>query len=74
VEIVELLLIQGTCVNARNCNTSTPLLLAAKEGSEEIVKLLLKHGADVNSSYTSTSWEVYTPLCLAVKEGHGKSY
>jgi len=72
VGIIELLLNQGACVNARHCNSSTPLLLAAEGGSEGIVKLLLQHGADVNSAYTSTYREGYTPLCLAVKGGHEK--
>jgi len=31
---------------------------------------VLKHGAYVDSAYTSTYWEGYTPLCLAVTEGH----
>jgi len=44
--IVELLLARGAAVDARSPNGSTPLMLAARYGSEESVRLLLAHGAD----------------------------
>ena len=72
MEIVELLLNQGACLNAGECENCTPLHRAAQGGIEEIVKLLLKHGACVNSAYTYIYWEGYTPLHAAVERRHEK--
>jgi len=45
-EILILLLDRGADVNARAPNRNTPLMLAARYGPEENVKLLLQRGAD----------------------------
>lgn len=44
--IVELLLGRGAALDARSPNGSTPLMMAARYGSEESVRLLLERGAD----------------------------
>jgi ankyrin repeat protein len=44
--IVEMLLKQGSPVNARATDGSTALMWAAKKGNIDTVKLLLKNGAD----------------------------
>ncbi|CAL1682578.1 unnamed protein product [Lasius platythorax] len=54
-EIIKLLLSRGANVDAK--------------GYLQNVEHLLKHGAHVNSAYTSTSREGYTPLHLAVEKG-----
>ena len=46
-QIVELLLARGADINAESPNGSTPLMLAARYGSEDNVNLLLRRGADV---------------------------
>ena len=45
-EVVALLLSQGAEVNARAPNGNTPLMMAARYGAEDNVKLLLQRGAD----------------------------
>lgn len=44
----------------------TPLIFAARENNEEIVKLLIKHGANVNTKNINGD----TPLSLAEKGGY----
>lgn len=44
--IVELLLNRGAPVDARSPNGTTPLMMAARNGTEAGVRLLLGHGAD----------------------------
>jgi ankyrin repeat protein len=44
---VQLLLERGAEVDAASPNGSTPLMMAAQYGSEDSVKLLLAHGADL---------------------------
>ena len=44
--VVELLLSRGVAVDAESPNRSTPLMMAARYGSEASVELLLAHGAD----------------------------
>ncbi|MGV7222443.1 MAG: ankyrin repeat domain-containing protein [Nitrospinales bacterium] len=52
-------------VNMQNGNGVTPLILAAKEGNGEIIKLLLKNGSDVNHK------SIYeTALMQAVSQGY----
>jgi ankyrin repeat protein len=46
VEMVRLLLDKGAPINARSPNGSTPLMMAARYGSEASVDLLLARGAD----------------------------
>lgn len=45
-EIVQLLLQRGANVNARAPNDATPLMLAAREGQDQIADQLIKAGAD----------------------------
>src|SRR6266700_1255295 len=52
----------GGDVNQRSENNDTLLHLAASNGYEEIAKLLLAHGADLNAQ----DLQGYTPLHLAV--------
>ena len=66
-EITELLLTKGANVDAIGRHGTTSLCIATERGYLEIVKHLLKHGADVNSAYTSTTQHGYIPLHLAVK-------
>ena len=62
------LLGQGADPNAENSNSETPLLIAAKEGYEDIAELLINHGADINfqNQYDET------PFLCAIKEGNKK--
>jgi ankyrin repeat protein len=48
-EVVELLISEGTDVNAKNEDGWTPLHMAAAGGQNEIVELLIAAGADVNA-------------------------
>ena len=48
-EVVELLLVNGADVKARNSYTCTPLHYAA-QSSRDIVELLVAHGADINAT------------------------
>ncbi|KAH7072874.1 hypothetical protein BKA63DRAFT_544167, partial [Paraphoma chrysanthemicola] len=52
-------------VNAKDNNGETPLLLAARNGDEDIIKLLLNAKVDVNAKNNSGE----TPLSLATREG-----
>lgn len=55
-------------VHATNEFCRTPLLLAAKEGHEAVVKLLLeKQGVELNSKDNNSQ----TPLSLAAERGYG---
>lgn len=46
LRIVELLLGRGAALDARSPNGSTPLMMAARYGSEDTVRMLLERGAD----------------------------
>jgi ankyrin repeat protein len=48
-KVVELLLARGAAVDARSPNGSTPLMMAARYGSETSVDLLLVGGADARA-------------------------
>lgn len=51
LQVVELLLAKGANYEHRNVSDYTPLSLAASGGYVNIIKLLLKAGADINSRY-----------------------
>jgi len=46
VKAVQVLLARGARIDARSPNGTTPLMMAAKYGSEDAVEMLLKQGAD----------------------------
>ena len=48
-QVVELLLSRGANKEHRNVSDYTPLSLAASGGFVNIIKLLLSHGAEINS-------------------------
>ena len=54
--VVELLLNQGTDVNAKSGNLGSALSAASKKGHENVVRLLLEKGADVNAD-SSALWK-----------------
>jgi ankyrin repeat protein len=67
LEIVTLLLERGAKIEADNSETdSSPLVLAAVSGLEEIAKLLLEKGADIDHPESTLA----TPLYLASSSGH----
>ncbi|XP_042882906.1 adhesion G protein-coupled receptor L2-like isoform X2 [Penaeus japonicus] len=66
LERVSRLLEQGVQVDARDKQGWTPLHNAANSGNEELVRLLLTHGADVNAKDYQYG---RTPLHLAVWSG-----
>ena len=47
LEVVRFLLDQGVDIDARSPNGTTPLMMAARYGSQDAAELLLKRGADV---------------------------
>lgn len=48
----------------------TPLSWAAQRGNENVVKLLIENGADINSKATATFINGCTPLWFAAQNGH----
>ena len=65
VASVKALLAQGALVNAADTWGTTPLLAAARAGDLEVVRLLLKAGADVNGRGGAM-----TPLAAAALQGN----
>jgi ankyrin repeat protein len=65
---VELLLTRGANKEHRNVSDYTPLSLAASGGYVNIIKLLLAHGAEINSR-TGSKLGI-SPLMLAAMNGH----
>jgi len=57
VKVVELLLMKGANKEHRNISDYTPLSQAASGGYVNVIKVLLAHGAEINSRfvYRSTS-------------------
>ena len=67
-EICQLLLAaKGIEINARSKDQCKPLSLAARNGHERVVKVLLEKGADVEAKGPPE----YTPLFFAAWKGHG---
>jgi ankyrin repeat protein/beta-lactamase regulating signal transducer with metallopeptidase domain len=69
IEQVKKFIAAGADVNARDNQSLTPLHFAAKGGHEEIARLLIAEGANVNVKMVDDSW---TPLLTAAKNGHTK--
>jgi ankyrin repeat protein len=65
--VVKLLLARKADVNAGNNINATPLHLAALNGHNDVAKLLLVCGADVNAQESRCG---QTPLHLAAEQGH----
>ncbi|XP_031638936.1 cyclin-dependent kinase 4 inhibitor D-like, partial [Contarinia nasturtii] len=63
VDVVTRLIENSSLVNAENRDGILPLLFAASKNKMEIIKVLVDHGADVNSRDNSHS----TPLHKAVQ-------
>ena len=66
--MVELLIAKGANFEHRNVSDYTPLSLAASGGYVGIIKLLLSHGAEINSR-TGSKLGI-SPLMLASMNGH----
>jgi hypothetical protein len=64
-EVLELLT-AGADVNATIDGDGSPLIVAAREGRMDIVRLLLDRGADVNLAVVGDG----SPLIMAAREGH----
>ncbi|KAM3862137.1 uncharacterized protein ankrd50l [Diretmus argenteus] len=73
-EVASLLLERGADPGHRDCDGMTPLLLAAYEGHEDIVELLLEAGADVDETAgpdaSAPAAAAVTPLLAAAAMGH----
>ena len=67
-EVVELLLMSDANFEHRNVSDYTPLSLAASGGYVGIIKVLLNHGAEINSR-TGSKLGI-SPLMLAAMNGH----
>ena len=65
-ELAKYLIEQGAEVNARSPNSSTPLMLAARENREELTKVLLESGADTKPT---NDWGD-TALTMAMRYDH----
>ena len=52
---------------ASEATGTTPLLIAAREGNEEAMRLLIVAGADVNKADKDDA----SPVHVAAREGHG---
>lgn len=65
---MSLLLANGADINAVNNERDTALCVAALYGNEEIVKILLENGADIEAA--SLSFGGSSPLAKAVFDGH----
>jgi len=65
--VASLVEVEGCDINQYDCVFNTPLLWAAKNGHEEVVKILL--GRDDVNPEKPGQYEK-TPLCYAAKNGH----
>ncbi len=75
---IRTLIDQGADVNAKNKYGDTSLIIAARMGSNETVKVLLEKGADVHIRSTNTTNVVnsinsWTPLICAVQRNHNNN-
>ena len=68
LDVVDILVARSANLEHRNLSDYTPLSLAASGGHTAIIRLLLDHGADINSR--SGSKLGISPLMLASMNGH----
>jgi ankyrin repeat protein/beta-lactamase regulating signal transducer with metallopeptidase domain len=70
-QMAELLIKAGANVNAVNAQRKegTPLHTAASEGHNNVIDVLIRHGADLNAK----AFGGFTPLTVAVLTGHADS-
>lgn len=66
IETTRKLLSEGAMVNVTNFFSDTPLHIAAYEGHNAVIELLINHGADINCK----SRNGLTPLHFATIRGH----
>ncbi|XP_032884231.1 2-5A-dependent ribonuclease-like [Amblyraja radiata] len=66
---VERLIAEGGLVDFVHGDRKTPLFLAADQGNEQLVELLLKNKANVNYQIESSGW---SPLLTAIQSNHEK--
>ena len=68
MQVVEILLAKGANFEHRNVSDYTPLSLAASGGYVNIIKMLLRAGADINSRSAETTptqlINMYTVPCV----------
>jgi len=65
VKVVELLLSKGSNKEHRNISDYTPLSQAASGGYVNVIKVLLAHGAEINSRFDNDiSMDFFKSLCL----------
>jgi ankyrin repeat protein len=71
IRIAELLLASGADPNINTTNWDTPLVMAVRKKDIKFVRLLLRHGADVNqiSVYPYSPWTGITALQRACCQG-----
>lgn len=66
---VERLIAEGGLVDFVHDDMKTPLFLAADQGNEQLVELLLKNKANANYQIESSGW---SPLLTAIQANHEK--
>jgi ankyrin repeat protein len=66
-EAVKLLLADSVDPDSKNTEGQTPLLWAAENGHEAVVRQLLEHKADINAKTNNNRW---TALYVAAESGH----
>ena len=59
VQVVELLLAKGSNKEHRNISDYTPLSQAASGGYVNVIKVLLAHGAEINSRFAANTLPSY---------------
>lgn len=68
-KLVKYLIQQGANVNICNFRKITPLHVAIHEKSEKIIRLLLKHKANIHKTSDSPyGYTVYSPLACAIRD------
>jgi ankyrin repeat protein len=65
LQMTELLLEKGACINHQDCRGRDALSYAAQRGSDPVVKMLLKHGSAIDSQDSANR----TALCYAAEAG-----